>query len=184
MALGWLEMALACRTPSGCSSGTLQNITSLESAPYALPWPLGRGGGQQRSRQLLVKAEKVLHPLPLAREGLGAVAQIRRPVQFRMSLDQRRRHRKRVIQIRQRRRLHGARNCAGTSKTFFAADWTIPSCFAMGDWGRGKGVVNERIQEPEVRVLLLAEAALVLGRAAAVGPSITSSIWGTVALRE
>ena len=64
--------------------------------------------GQEGGGQLLVKAEKVLHPLPLAGEGLGAVAQIHRPVQFRMGFDQCRRHRERVIQVRQRRRLRGA----------------------------------------------------------------------------
>ena len=61
-----------------------------------------------RGGQLLVKAEKALHPLPRAGEGLGAVAQIHRPVQFRVGFDQRRRHGERVIQIRQQRCLRGA----------------------------------------------------------------------------
>jgi hypothetical protein len=103
-------MALVSRTPSGCSPGTVQKITNLESATYALPWPLGRGGRQQRSRQLLVQTEQVLHALALAGEGLGAVAQIHRPAQFRMGFDPRRRHRERVIQVCERRAPRGARN--------------------------------------------------------------------------
>ena len=71
-----------------------------ESGTYTFPWPLGGGGGQERSRQLLVEAEKVFHPLPLAREGLGAVAQIHRPVQFRKGFNQRRRHQERVTPTR------------------------------------------------------------------------------------
>ena len=51
-----------------------QYITYLESGAYTLSWPFGHGGGQQRGGQLLVKAKKVLHPLALAGEGLGAVA--------------------------------------------------------------------------------------------------------------
>src|ERR1035441_1873968 len=101
-------MPLAGWTPPGGSPGTHQKITNLESATYALPWPFRRGGGQQWSRQLLVEAEKVFHALALAGERLGTVAGIHRPVQFRMSSDQRRRHRERVIQTRQRRRLRGA----------------------------------------------------------------------------
>jgi len=50
-----------------------------------------------RGGQLLVKAEKALHPLPRAGEGLRAVAQNHRPVQFRMGFDQCRRHGERVI---------------------------------------------------------------------------------------
>jgi hypothetical protein len=96
------------RSSSGCLRGALQYITDFESGTYALPWPFGLGGRQRRGGQLLVKAKKVFHALALASEGLRAVAQIHRPVQFRMGFDQRRGHRERVIQIRQRRRLRGA----------------------------------------------------------------------------
>ena len=67
--------------------------TNLESSTYAFPWPFGLGGRQQRSRLLFLKAEKIPHPMTLAGEGLGAVAQIHRLVQFGMGFDQRRRHR-------------------------------------------------------------------------------------------
>jgi hypothetical protein len=62
-------MALASRTPSGCSPGAFQKIISLESSTYALPWPFGLGGGQERGGQLLVEAEEVVHALALAGEG-------------------------------------------------------------------------------------------------------------------
>ena len=85
--------------PSGLSTHPLpptlqpgKEIMSFISGTYALPWPFGLGGGQERGGQLLVKAEKVFHALPLAGEGLGAVAQVHRPVQVRMGFDQRRRH--------------------------------------------------------------------------------------------
>ena len=51
-----------------------QQVIQLELAASALPWPLGLGGGQEWGRQWLVEAESVLHPLPLAGEGLGVVA--------------------------------------------------------------------------------------------------------------
>src|ERR1035441_4732084 len=108
MALGGFALGFVPTGPSVCPPRTFQQITSLESGTHALPWPFWLGPGQQRGGQLLVKAEKVLHPLALAGEGLGAVAQIHRPIQLRMGFDQRRRHRERVIQIRQRRRLRGA----------------------------------------------------------------------------
>src|SRR5664279_3388319 len=108
MALRWLWMALpGCpfRLPARHSP---QWATSLESGTYALSWPFWLRRGQQRGRQLFVEAEKVFHALALAGEGLGAVTQIHGPIQFRMGFDQRGRHRERVIQIRQRRRLRGA----------------------------------------------------------------------------
>src|ERR1035437_1802172 len=91
-AWGWLGTTLPGDNSFGRLRGALQYITDLESGAYALSWPFGLGGRQQRDGQLLVKAEKVLHALALAGERLGAVAQVHRPVQFRMGFDQRRRH--------------------------------------------------------------------------------------------
>src|ERR1017187_7981607 len=108
VASGGFALGFVPTGPSVCPPRTFRQITSLESVTYALTWPIWLSRRQQRRRQLLVKAEKVLHPLPLAGEGLGAVAQIHRPLQFRVGFDQRRGHRERVIQIRQRRRLRGA----------------------------------------------------------------------------
>ena len=63
---------------------------------------LGLRGWQKRGGQLLVEGEEVFDTLALAREGLGAMAKVRRLVQFHMGFDRRGRPRQRAIQIRQR----------------------------------------------------------------------------------
>jgi len=100
---GFARVSLPVARQALSAVGNQFGIRHLRASVTVLAW-----SRQQRGGQLLVQAEKVLHPLPLAGEGLEAVAQIHRPVQFRMGFDQRRRHRERVIQIRQRRRLRGA----------------------------------------------------------------------------
>ena len=69
----------------------------------AAPCAFRFGSGEEGGGELLVEGEKVLDALALAGEGLRAITQVHRPVQVGMGFDQGRRHRKRVIQVCQRR---------------------------------------------------------------------------------
>jgi len=61
-----------------------------------------RGLGDERGGELLVEGEEVFHALAVGAEGLLAVAAVHRAVELLVGLRQLRRHRDRIVEIRQR----------------------------------------------------------------------------------
>lgn len=61
------------------------------------------GGGDQGRGQFFVQGKEEFNALPVVIERLRPIAEVNRTIERRVSLDQRRWHRQRVVKIRQRR---------------------------------------------------------------------------------